>query len=80
MGAIVLLCVTYADNTWYVLNVGVQTTGYYALDCDVRDKESKSKRKKSTPHTSHTWVHICGDDNFYIFERGTRRATSQRHV
>ena len=29
MGAIVLLCVTYADNTWYVLNVGVQTTGYY---------------------------------------------------
>jgi hypothetical protein len=29
MGAIVLLCVTYADNTWYVLNVSVQTTGYY---------------------------------------------------
>jgi hypothetical protein len=29
LGAIVLICVTYADNTWFVLNVGVQTTGYY---------------------------------------------------
>eukprot|EP00964_Phaeocystis_antarctica_P117293 scaffold81121_cov63-Phaeocystis_antarctica.AAC.4 len=29
MGAIVLMCVIYADNTWYLLNVVVQTTGYY---------------------------------------------------
>jgi choline-glycine betaine transporter len=29
LGCIVLLCAIYADNTWYVLNVMVQTTGYY---------------------------------------------------
>jgi choline-glycine betaine transporter len=29
LGLLVLLCVMFADNTWYVLNVMVQTTGYY---------------------------------------------------
>jgi len=41
LGATVWLGIVYADNTWYVLNVAVQTTGYYlqhviqvGFDCD----------------------------------------------
>ena len=29
LGAIMLISIMYADNTWYTLNVMVQTTGYY---------------------------------------------------
>jgi hypothetical protein len=29
LGAVVFLGILYADNTWYVLNVAVQTTGNY---------------------------------------------------
>merc|ERR1719482_2053470 len=28
-GFIVMFCIMFSDNTWYVLNVMVQTTGYY---------------------------------------------------
>ena len=41
LGAVVFLGILYADNTWYLLNVVVQTTGYYlqwvmqvGFDCD----------------------------------------------
>ena len=41
LGAVVWLTVLYADNTWYLMNCAVQTTGYYAawlvqvsFDCD----------------------------------------------
>jgi choline-glycine betaine transporter len=68
LGAIVMISVLYADNSWYLLNVMVQTTGYYiqyviqvGFDCEAFQQLGFEFQ---APPASKYWG-SSGDDTVY---------------
>lgn len=63
LGAMAWISITYADNTWYVLNVVVQTTGYYlqhviqvGFDCEAFQQLNFEFQDKE--HSGGAWTNL----------------------